>query len=217
MGLLSRNVKPKAGDAAAFWLWFSTNSKALLRCDDPDSRLFRELADRLTTYHDGLVWQMDPADARPREFVVSADGVREHASAVEVLCDAVPATIAPPDWRVVRFRPRIPDDALAEARLRYEGVDFDVSQIEAAVTAEPGGLVSVELFLPQANSEGDESCVGPAFILLDMALGEYDVMCRMGELRLSPFSSAEAPGARRMPLVKLREAFERVAEATDSA
>jgi len=178
----------------AFWTWFQKAN--LLEASGGD--FVEKVGPKLAEYHDGVVCEVGPGDQRPREFIISADGLREHVDAVESLADAAPSL---QDWKVTRFRPRMAD---------YEawGLRYDDTQIDPAsmkfVAKRNDTLVDICLFVPWGDNP-ERRPDNAAFIMLDIALGEYDVMCRVGHVEMHPLENAREDAR---PWKELRTVFD---------
>ncbi|MBX3359575.1 MAG: hypothetical protein KF745_14245 [Phycisphaeraceae bacterium] len=194
-----------------FWNWFQRNSAAMLQANDPDSPPISEMQEQLWKVGDGLSWELSQSGVTPRQIIISADGDIDNVDAVERLCDAAPAI---PQWQVIRFRPRIPDSVLESegAGLAFEDLEFDLAEIEAAISPGEDGKIDIELFLKGCKEVNDERFINPGFILLDMALGEYDTMCKVQFLQVSPLRNRSAAGTPRFPFVELRARFDHLFE-----
>ena len=91
-----------------FWDWFKANSARLMNSEyygnpilpygDP---ILEELTVELNKVSNGLTFQFSSKDIYGREFVVSADGIRQLFSTVIKLVGAAPAL---PGWKIVAFR-----------------------------------------------------------------------------------------------------------------
>lgn len=192
--------------APAFWKWFVENEDALFKTVDPNAAIYEFLAERLKKVHESLVFEMSAAAESPREFVISADGDREAFFAVEELADAAPPL---PRWKITRFRPRVPDYAstslqFGEHILKAEEIEY---QLLAGRDRKTGQVsLAVRLFMPGCTREGDPDFLNMGFLLLDCALGEYDIETKLNMVEILPVNQqAEGP---RYPFASLREHFD---------
>jgi hypothetical protein len=199
-----------------FWEWFLKNEDRLFTSEPPAAIWMEELPRELRRVHKCLVWQLSPARGGKREFVISADGIREAFSAVESLADAAPKL---PRWTIVRFRPREP--GYHEQSLIIQSpkgtAEVKAEEMECAIVAmrhKDGTVkIAIELFIPGCP-EGDP---GPfqtaAFLMLDAALGEYDMECKVGFVGIYPLET-EAEAGEKIPFARLREEFDELVERT---
>lgn len=188
---------------ASFWRWFVRHESELLLEGYQHAKIFADLKARLERVNQHLTYEVGPADQRPRELVISADGRREAFFAVEKLADAAPAL---PNWRVIRFRP--PMDGYATMRLEMGDITLRGQDMEFELRLERDRkLVGVRLYIRGCTTPGQQEFGGAAMLMLDVALGEYDVECKVGSVTVFPFDHA-AEG-KRFPFAEFRPQFER--------
>jgi hypothetical protein len=173
-----------------FWKWFVANSDRLLSAPVGPGPEFHELAKRLRKVDPELTFELGGAPDQPRQLVISADGLRSAFQSVEELVDMAPNV---PGWRIVRFKPREP--TYADLSISMNGIEVGPKQIRYVLLEgwDRSGRefqLGVDLFIDGCVSEDQEEFVAAAFILLDGALGEYDVAMRMGRMRVFPGSQA---------------------------
>jgi hypothetical protein len=163
---------------AAFWQWFADHSEHFRTFDpntDPEAagRILDQVMEQLSNVCEGLTCELS---TRPpsgcQDFIVSADGIKERFAPVRRLVAAAPSL---PGWQIIAFRPR--------QELDYPVV-LDGRTIKPAdvwFRALPDGQkVDLGVFLPGLTAENRDSLVRIGYILLDMALGEYDVEMKIG-------------------------------------
>lgn len=175
----------------SFWKWFEANSQALLRAPIGPGPEFHELGRRIRKVHPELVFEMGGPPDQPRQLVISAGGVRSVFHVVEELVDLAPKV---PGWQIIRFKPREPNYANHSIRMNEVTVGPENIRFVLLAGWDKSGRefqLAVDLFIDGCTHEGQQEFVGLAFILLDGALGEYDVEMKMGRMRVRP--STEAP------------------------
>jgi hypothetical protein len=170
-----------------FWQWFAANSdrlKALSTLDEHRHALIAEIDRELARVHPGLTWEHYPKES---VLVISADGNRRLFPEVQKLVAAAPSI---PGWRIMAFRQR--SDLSADLSLEYS--NYKVRFKDTWFRLEPEGTkVGVTLFMPHPQ-EADPHAIGSAaFLLLDVALGEYDVETKLGSVDWKPVP--EQPGS----------------------
>ena len=114
----------------------------------------------------GLTFEFGPKENGVRDFVISADGIKEAFPSVISLANAAPPLSR---WKIIKFRPRrgLGPISLNGLQLSPEQVDF---------TIEPeGSKVAVTLFMDGYRESEHDRYAGVGFLMLDQALGEYDV------------------------------------------
>ena len=163
-----------------FWTWFQRSD--LLDLDGEE--LIKRVSPKLRKVKDSLVLEVGPPDQRPRELIFSADGLRENVDSIELLVDAAPDQT---EWTFTRFRPPLPN--FADMRLNFGGQDCCAGDLKfLAYTYENEPTIDLAVFAQWYDETGPPD--GAMFIMLDMALGEYNVMCGIGEIRVYPLESA---------------------------
>ena len=181
-----------------FWTWFQKSR--FLSTDG--QQVVEQLGKRAKSIHECIVFEIGPPDQRPRELIISADGIREAVEHVEALADAAPPM---EDWTITRFRPRL---------ARFQDMQLNFGEVTAKaenmrfIARRDDALVDVAIFADWYDDPRRQPD-GPAFIMLDMALGEYDVMCRVGHIEMYPL--ADAPDDVQ-PWADLRDTFDRLSE-----
>jgi hypothetical protein len=171
----------KATPEQSFWKWFQNNDTALFDFEKDQLRTLDRLAAEMHKVNSSLTFEFGPKEDGRREFTISADGIREAFPSVETLYAAAPSLAR---WRVVKFRQRRkPSD------VSYGGASVEARAV--AVHAESDGdKVNVTLFIPGYSEAVKPTYGAIAFLLLDHALGEYDVEMRVAEVSVKPISQA---------------------------
>ena len=105
-----------------------------------------------------------------REFVISADGIRGIFPSVVALVNAAPDLKR---WHVIAFRPRMDD--YTRFSLEYAGEKFDPKSIWFYSRIE-GGSLDVIFYHQSYSDEIRNRIISATYILLDMAIGEFDVV-----------------------------------------
>jgi hypothetical protein len=175
-----------------FWGWFQRNEADLFEFERDQEAIFDRLATEMHKVHPSLTFEFGPKENDRREFVISADGIKDAFPKVESLYASAPAMA---HWKFVKFRPRRePFD------INY--ADISVKADTVSVLLEPDGQkVGLTVFIPGYDQENHNAYAGIAFLLLDQALGEYDVETRVGyiEVKDSSHAPAQARSLHEMP------------------
>ena len=182
----------------AFWDWFQANDARLYNFERDQEHTFDLLHTELVRVDKNLVFEFGPIENGRREFIISADGIREAFPKVESLYAAAPAL---PRWKVVKFRPRREPMSIA-----FDGLRID-SDAVAVDLQHQGDKVELTMYLPGYSEHAEDKYKGIAFLFLDQALGEYDVETRVGHIELK--ARDEAP-AHALSLAKLPTAFDKL-------
>ena len=183
---------------AHFWKWFERHQDELLHIDDDRERLFNSLADALHKVDSHLTFEFGPPEAK-REFVISAGGIKSAFPAVVSLVSAAPPL---PGWRVTAFRPRrVPLNAI-----EFRDKSADPEQVNFSLL-DNGQTAGVRLFIPGFKEEdADWKQVG--YLLLDDALGEYDVETHLGLIKM--YSPDVSTSEKRYPFRDLPQLFDQL-------
>jgi hypothetical protein len=182
-----------------FWNWFVLHEDELFSFDpqreDDRERLFDELTCELTKVDPHLCFEFGPAETK-REFVISAGGIKRAFPAVVSLMKAAPALDR---WNLIAFRPRRSPNIV-----EIQGRRIDPSDVQFTLL-DNGKMAGINLFLPGFR-EDEIAFKQIGYLMLDEALGEYDVVTRLGLIKmLSPESSTDGG---RYPLIELPALFD---------
>jgi hypothetical protein len=161
-----------------FWNWFIKHERELFEFDAKRvierEHLFDRLATELHKVHRDLVFEFGPRGPR-REFVISAAGIKDVFPAVIGLAHAAPNLER---WQFTAFRPRRAPISVVE----IEGKRIDPRDVEFSLV-DNGEIAGLYLFIP-GYRDGDVGLKQIGYLLLDEALGEYDVETRLGLIKM---------------------------------
>jgi hypothetical protein len=163
-----------------FWKWFVEHENELLDCEADIKARFDKLHSALLRVHPDLVFEFGPKGPR-REFVISAGGIKSAFSAVASLVAAAPDL---PRWRIIAFRPR----RETIDRVQIGSTQVDPNDVAFSLLTR-GAQIGLCLYLP-GFSEENAALKQIAYLMLDEALGEYDVETKIGLIRML---SSESP------------------------
>lgn len=185
-----------AGSREAFWNWFVRHEGALFNFETDRERIFDELSIALHKVDADLTFEFGPREAT-REFVVSAGGIKRAFASVVALVGAAPTLDR---WKVTAFRPR--RWPLYTVELQDKSVDPKDVQF---TLLRSGGIAGIRLFVPDFH-EDDLALKQIGYLLLDDALGEFDVESYLGLIEmLSPLTPTDGE---RHPLAELPSRFD---------
>jgi hypothetical protein len=129
--------------------------------------------------------------------VISADGLKGAFPAVVSLAKAAPEL---PRWQVTAFRARRTLINIVE----IGGKCVDPDDVRFSLL-DNGKIAGIHLFIPGFR-EGDVALTQIAYLMLDEALGEYDVETRLGLIKiLSPETRTDSE---RYPFAELPALFD---------
>ncbi len=181
-----------AGSQAEFWDWFVKNEDKIWTIDRNQEKVIRMVGEALDRYHPGLAFEfgMDVVDGK-REFILSADGIRSNIPLVESLHLAAPDL---PRWQIMKYRQR----SAFGGEIRMAGKVITAEDVRFQVFND-GEKVGILLMFEDFSETNRDQYAGIGFILLDKALGEQDVMTRVGFVDFAGPESNFYADARRLP------------------
>ncbi len=187
--------KPTSTPEATFWNWFLKNEDRLFNLEIDMESTFAMLSEAMNKVHPYLTFEFGPKRGNKREFIISADGMREALPKVQSLCAAAPQL---PRWEVIAFRRR-----REAGDITFNGITIRAEDVRVLV--EPcGPKVGVTVFIPGFGQELEDHYTNIAFIYLDHTLGEFDVITMIGSVNV--FGTTSVPNG----AVTLRELPETV-------
>ena len=98
-----------------FWRWFQANEKRLFEFETERDKKMSELELELHKVNQGLTFEVASEHNGIREFVISADGIKDVFPAVIALAEAAPNLSR---WKITKFRPK-----QTVMKVRYEGLE----------------------------------------------------------------------------------------------
>ncbi|WP_404355660.1 hypothetical protein [Methylotuvimicrobium sp. KM1] len=165
MGLFAKETEEQR-----FWKWFQKNESKIYQFENNQEPVLDEISEQLSKYKEGVVFEISQEQNGKREFIISADGLKELFPAVKTLKEAAPSF---KKWSIVAFRPRM--DNYARFKLDYAGKEFDPANIWIYYRIQDG-YFDLIIYHREYSEEERNAFISGAYILLDMALGEYDVV-----------------------------------------
>ncbi|CAN5169664.1 hypothetical protein BH11PSE14_BH11PSE14_11510 [soil metagenome] len=191
-----------ASPADDFWAWFSANDAEYFKLDLDNvpqrEPLFDKLSSRLTAVNPELTFEFGPLINGRRDFVISAGGIKSAFPAVEQLVKQAPRL---PNWNVIAFRPRrhpVSVVQIGSVSLDPERVLVELGQDDKAI----GLVVYIDGYFEDKNAEFGQA----AYLLLDEALGEYDVETKVGYVEFRPMPAQAPKGC--VSMAELATAFD---------
>ncbi|PSL41654.1 hypothetical protein B0H99_102338 [Planomicrobium soli] len=194
------NWLPKRKDkVVAFWEWFEANGQSYYELtDDKTEKLLTQLDKKIRKVNDDLAWEFSSelVDGK-REFIVSADGIVEAFDDVVHLVKAAPEL---PGFEIIPFRQARNDDFSAECN----GVKLTMDDIfYSHEIGEQTQLIHLCLYIKGLTAEQEEEYISLALVLLDSAIGEYNVGMHVGEIEFERYKYNRGV----KPLDTLKELF----------
>jgi hypothetical protein len=190
--------KPR-NSAERFWKWFEQNAPFYEKLqNDPEVETkLNAVTAQLRLFDKRLTCEFLASEAPVHEFIISADGQREAFSAVESLVAAAPSL---PHWKIIAFRQR----GNAECVVKYQDIELGPHHMRFRLEGD-GDRVGIHLYL--CGVELRPEVEGAVFILLDNALGEYDMETKVGFVERYSLGS-EDEHASLKPFEQLPAAFD---------
>ena len=177
-----RDDAEKAGTPEQeFWDWFQKNEASLFNFENHQEQSFNRLAKELHAVNEHLTFEFGPKIDGRRDFVISADGIREAFTAVEALYAAAPELAR---WKFIKFRPRRSpcDISTGDITVKASGVRIHLERY--------ANNVDLTLYIPEFREEASNSFKTIVYLLLDEAIGEYDVETYVGGISVKHISAA---------------------------
>ena len=189
----------RASPEESFWQWFEQNSSRLFAFEADRDRLFDELRKALSKIKPGLTFEFGPVTDGRREFIISADGIRDRFPAVQNLVAAAPALA---QWIVIPFRPPKSLDMVIE----YDGLRLGADDVWFKPEKD-ADRIGLTLYVRGLTEQNQKSLGGAAFLLLDNALGEFAVETRVGFIEWQGLPDDPA-AAGLQPFRSIRDVFD---------
>jgi hypothetical protein len=197
LNLLKRRT---ATAESKFWQSFQKYENALFDFERDQESLFTRLATELQRVHPDLTFEFGPKNKDgTREFVVSAGGIKSAFPSVVALVGAAPSLKC---WKITAFRPR----RWPLNSLDYGGKHVDADDVQFTLL-DNGEMVGIYLYIP-GYIEGDANFGQIGYLMLDDALGEYDVETGVGLIKM--FSIDAPKENNRQPLAELPAKFDQL-------
>lgn len=152
-----------------FWQWFKFNLDRFEKFGDVQDPLLDEISSKLKPIDEKLVCEITTPNAEARELVISADGIEESFPSVIQLVEKAPLVSG---WKITAFRPRTD---IGLFTLMSDGREYYASDFYFWLQREETN-VDLILYVPGLSEENRGQFVEVCYLLLDMALGEYDVV-----------------------------------------
>lgn len=182
----------------AFWGWFQENDNTIFHFESNQEKIFDKLSSELKKINSDLTFEFGPIENGRREFIISAAGIKSAFPSVEALFSSAPKL---EKWEFIKFRPR--HSVLND--LKYGGKSISAKDVFYQLVMD-GNKIGIILFL-NGYTEADKTTYEQiGYLMLDEALGEYDMETKVGVIEFQPKTSKYFLGAR--PLSELASDFD---------
>jgi hypothetical protein len=163
-----------------FWKWFEKNSQLIFNFENDQEKIFDLLGKELNKIDENLTFEFGPIMENKREFIISADGIRESFDNVEDLYKIKPEL---PEWIIIKFRPRKEiayETKINDIMISPKDIYYKLYKDETKV--------GILLFIK--NYDKDNGIYKQlAYLFLDGAIGEYDMETKVGWINFADFNS----------------------------
>lgn len=167
-----------------FWDWFSKNESRLYSFEKDQENIFDEISKELGKIDQDLIFEFGPVESDGRrEFVISAGGIKSAFPKVESLYSSAPVLSR---WKYTKFRQR--RSPLND--ISYGGVNIKVSDVYFNLYKDKEDKVGIIVFIKGQNKDQESIYANIGYLILDEAVGEYDVETKFGFIE---FQSHESP------------------------
>ena len=203
LALLTTQCQATVGPDDVFWRWFQVHEAAYYALDPGNiaqrEPLFDALSIELTKVNPELTFEFGPVIDGRRDFVISAGGAKGAFPAVRGLVSHAPALAR---WKVIAFRPR----RSPVNTIQFQDVSLDPQNVLVQLTRD-GDKVGLTVFMLGYTKERNTEFGQAAFLLLDEALGEFDVETKVGFIEFKALPQTITP-RNTVPLSDLAPAFD---------
>ncbi len=189
MSMLSVSNVFGATPETRFWKWFQKNEDVLFHFEKNRELVFDELAVEMRKVNQDLTFEFGPVtEGSKREFVISAGGIKTAFPQVESLIASAPEL---EKWILVKYRQR----GYPVNDLEYGGVFVAASDVHFQMFKD-GEKVGIVLFLAGQNEAQRDTYANIGYLMLDEALGEFDIETNVGFIEFHNRDSEYFEGAR---------------------
>lgn len=168
---MSKNPFTQITPEQQFWRWFEKNEDMLFDFERDQDRIFDKLASQLNRVNPHLSFEFGPAKGGKRELVISASGIKDAFEATLALLRAAPSMER---WQITAFRPR----RWPLNTIYFKDKEVDPKNVRFTLL-QKGSKVGIRLYIPGFVSQ-EIVWKEIAYLLLDEALGEFDVETKVG-------------------------------------
>ncbi len=181
--LFITGCKKDVAPEAAFWSWVRAHTAELKAVRTGQEPIVDELSKELKKASPGLAFELG-VGTEPFEFIISADGILDRFEAVKQLTSKAGDI---PGVKVIAFRPR---KAIDGFEMRFGELTMAAADVKFVATRE-AGKVDLKLYVDGLNDENSAQLKKAGFVLLDAAIGEYDMETKVGVIEFHPGPAPE--------------------------
>ena len=164
-----------------FWDWFVENSGRISESSS-EPAVLKQVADKLSKVSPGLGFEIEQKESKPRNFVISANGVTKLFETVVKLVKVAPKMDG---WKIVAFRQRTKSSDVA---IEVSNKKYDSKKINFSYELN-GDKIDLVLYGNDLEPGNQVDLMG-VFVLLDALVGEYDVEMKLGRIDIAKDKSS---------------------------
>lgn len=166
-----------------FWRWWADNrQQVLLAIDEGPKSVVNLLGPAVSRLGNHVEWELGPGVSKANQLVVSPGGVRDVLPFTLAWVGAAPED---PDVEFLPARRRTPSGADGTVERNGRKVDLGRTRFTLASPRDADWL-DVRLHHPDFGGMTEQERYEFGFRALDMELGEFAVMTRLGMIDVSP-------------------------------
>ena len=175
-----------------FWKWFEINQNKLHNFENDQEIIFGELSRQLHRVHLSLTFEFSPIrENGKREFIISADGIKEAFPIVERLYSHAPEL---EKWSIIKFRQR--KNPIND--IHFGGYKIKVQDVYYQLYNDGLEKVGVIIFFKNYTEDKRNIFAGIGFLILDQILGEYDVEQKVGYIDFQSYTANDFKGSKKI-------------------
>lgn len=152
-----------------FWSWFTQNKSRFSNLELDRENLVPEIVDHLRQLSQNLTIEVEPPKSGIRVMAISADGIEKDFPLVKQVVAAAPSIEG---WRIVAFRQ---PGKLKGMELKYLGITLDTDKMWILPIEDKDGFDLI-IFFPNYTDDKRNLFINGTYVLLDNAIGEYNVV-----------------------------------------
>lgn len=185
-----------------FWNWFISYKTELEAIESSFDPRLEPLSKHLRLYHVDIVYEISLHNSKPRELIISGDGLKEMIPIVQNLIQAAPEIEG---WKFIAFRPRKSD--YMDFKLDFGGMVIDPKRMWFFPITKDGYFDMI-IYHPDYSEQDKNSFIGGTYIILDMVLGEFDVMTKVRYMDFQALPEKKIQ-TKLLPLSELQRVFDK--------
>lgn len=157
-----------------FWEFFEQNHRKLVDNDEVvDENQYIDLLDKLKDIHGNLSLEVG-ASTRPRELVITADGMEEIFEFIDLIFETEPKVAG---WKFIKYRQA--RDDIEDQTVTVGDETFVLSEVLFDLVYDEHAGIVVIMFIPGYDPENNAHET-LRWTILDNTIGEHDAVKKVG-------------------------------------